>query len=226
MTRRRVIAQCVRAHWLAWTAMSVGLFLAYYLAQIVILYLRLGHLPNYIALYDYPANIVGIVRSTPAVSDMIPIILNEWLLEIGYMNYEYGHGIAEWTLALLPAKLVLIAISAILVSTNVLLLRRARVSCSFAKRRFGAGATGVGALTFGLANISLSWVVCCAAPNWVVGLTLLGLDSTLSFTLEPLGPWIALAGIALLVGSMFSLAGRQSRMLETALRRETALEAA
>ena len=33
---------------------------------------------------------------------MLPIISDEWLVETGAMNYHYGHGIAEWSLAIIP----------------------------------------------------------------------------------------------------------------------------
>lgn len=209
MTAFRVITRTVSAHWAIWILMTAGFILAYYAAQVAILYLRLGHLPNYVTFYDYPADVAQIIRSTPAVSDMIPIILNEWLIEIAYMNYDYGHGIAEWTMAILPAKLVIIAAASALVSINVLLWRPARASCSLLEKQAVTGAAGLGALMLGLANVSLSWVVCCAAPNWVVGLTLLGLDSGLSFALEPFGLWAALAGIILLAASTLWFAGRR-----------------
>lgn len=202
------IFRAIRVRWALWILMTVGFVVAYYAMQLVILYVRLGHWPNYVTAYDYPANVAQIIRSTPAVSDMIPIILNEWLFEIAYINYDYGHGIAEWTLAVLPAKLLVIALTSAVISADILVWRRTRASCPLVKRQIVTGATGIGALLVGLANISLSWVVCCAAPNWVVGLTLLGLESQTSFWLEPYGLWLALVGVALLAGSMLWLAGR------------------
>jgi hypothetical protein len=189
--------------------MSSGFIVAYYGLQLAILYWRLGHLPNYVTVYDYPANVAQIVRSTPALSDMVPIILNEWLVEIAYIDRDYGHGIAEWTMAVLPAKLAVIAITSALISTSILLWRQTRASCSVLERQVTAGSTGLGALMLGLANISLSWVVCCGTPNWVVGLALLGMDSSLSFALEPFGGWIAGAGIILLATSTLWSANRE-----------------
>src|SRR5690606_27858724 len=152
MTGFKVIAQTVRAHWSLLVLTSAGLVVVYYGAQIAVLYFRLGHLPNYITAYDYPANVARIIRSTPAVSDMIPIILNEWIFEIGYMDYDYGHGIAEWTMGIPPSKLLMIAIASVLISVNALLWRTARHSCFHLERRSLVGMTGLGAVTVGLVS--------------------------------------------------------------------------
>ena len=53
---------------------------------------------------------------------MVPIILNEWLLEIGYMNYDYGHGVAEWSLSIIPHKLAIMSLAGALIGLNVTLL--------------------------------------------------------------------------------------------------------
>lgn len=206
MTGFRLIVRTVRAHWSVLTLASAGLVAAYYAAQIAVLYIRLGHLPNYVTVYDYPANVARIIRSTPAMSDMIPIILNEWIFEIGYMDYDYGHGIAQWTMGILPSKLLLIAIVSALVTVNALLWRTIRHSCSHLERRVLVGTTGLGAVMAGLVNISLSWVVCCGTPAWIVGLALLGLDVGLAFTLEPFGIWIASVGFIILAMSTLRLA--------------------
>lgn len=218
MTGFRVIAQTVRAHWSILTLTSAGLIVAYYVAQIAVLYFRLGHLPNYVTAYDYPANVAQIIRSTPAMSDIIPIILNEWILEIGYMDYNYGHGIAQWTMGILPSKLLMIAIVSALISLNALLWRTTRHSCSHLERRSLVGAAGLGAVMAGLVNISLSWVVCCGTPAWIVGLALLGLDIGLAFTLEPFGVWIASVGFAFLAMSTLRLASHNLTVQSTARR--------
>ncbi|HEX4110974.1 MAG TPA: ABC transporter ATP-binding protein [Stellaceae bacterium] len=198
----------VGAPWRQWLAVTVGFVLAYYLAQLVVLELRFGHWPNYITFYDYPANVARIVRHTPSVLDMVPIVLDEWLVEVGYMNYDFGHGIAEWSLAILPPKLFAVTLLGAVLGFDLLLWRRARPVCSAAQRPIAASAAGVGAVLFGLANISLTWVVCCATPSWVVGLTLLGFDSAVSLSLEPYGIWLALVGALLLAGATLWLGWR------------------
>jgi hypothetical protein len=208
-----VIGNTIRARWRLWLLTAVGIVIAYYVAQFLILELRFGHLPNYITLYNYPSNVARIVHATPSFTDMVPIILDEWLLEVGYMNYDFGHGIAEWSLAILPAKLVVVALLAAMVSTDFLLWHGARAACSPIQRPTVVGVTGIGAVMLGFANVSLTWVVCCATPSWVVSLTLLGFGSATSLALEPYGIWIALAGIALLVGATLWLARRRRLVL-------------
>jgi hypothetical protein len=46
--------------------------------------------------------------------------------------------------------------------------------------------------------MTITWVVCCAAPTWVVGLSLLGMSVATAFELAPIGGWLSLFGILLL----------------------------
>ena len=94
------------AGWRRIAAVTLGFILAYHATLAAVLVIRFGHLPNYATLYDWPANIARILRSTPSVRDALPIALDEWLLELGYIDPAYGHGIAVWSLAVLPAKLL------------------------------------------------------------------------------------------------------------------------
>ena len=202
------VAGTVRPHWRLWLAVTIGFVLAYYLSQLLVLELRFGHWPNYVTFYDYPANVARIVRATPSIVDMVPIIADEWLFEVGYINYDFGHGIAEWSLAILPPKMLAVTALGAVIGFDLLLWRRARTACSAIQRPLAAGATGIGAFLFGLANVSLTWVVCCATPSWVVSLTLLGFGSTTSLSLQPYGVWLALAGAILLAGVTLFLARR------------------
>ena len=56
-------------------AVTLGFVLAYYGLLVAILVVPFGHLPNYATLYDWPANVARILRSTPSVPWSI-----EWLL--------------------------------------------------------------------------------------------------------------------------------------------------
>jgi len=58
--------------------------------------------------------------------------------------------------------------------------------------------TSVGAVCASLTGISLFWVVCHSSPSWVVSLAILGVEVSTSLALEPIGPAISLAGIAML----------------------------
>ena len=132
---------------------------------------------------------------------MISIIASEWLVETGYINYDFGFGIAEWSLVILPMKLLAVTLLGAVTGFDLVLWRRARTVCSAMQRPVALGAVGVGAALFGLTNVSLTWVVCCAAPSWAVSLTLLGCDSAVSFSIQNYGIWLSLTGASLLIGA-------------------------
>ena len=54
-----------------------------------------------------------------------------------------------------------------------------------------------------LTNVTLSWVVCCATPNWSVALTMLGLSSSVSLWLNPYGTYMTIIGMLLLIVAIF-----------------------
>ena len=190
----------VKARWRA-VAMGAACFVAAYHALLLVtLVLRFGHWPNYVTLHDWPRNVARIVRSTPAVTDMAPIILDEWLLEVGYMNHDYGFGIAEWSLTILPAKLAMVTLVALLVSIDLVALHAAADRCSVGRHPYGAGlAIGTGAALSGFASTTMTWIVCCAAPSWAVTLSMLGVGVSTALWLEPLGAWLNGAGFGLLL---------------------------
>jgi hypothetical protein len=221
MTTWSVLRETVAKSRRAWLAMTVGFSVLYYLGLLASASLSTGHLPNYIRFYDWPANVLRIIHSTPSVSDMLPIISDEWLIETGAINYQYAHGIAEWSLAIMPTHVAVTLLLAALVATTFLLLRRSRDYCPIAERGAGATATGVGVLFVGTANITLSWVACCATPSWVVGLALVGIETSSAFALLPYGGALLVAGFAVLAATGYWLAWRcvprQTVLLRTRL---------
>jgi hypothetical protein len=198
--RREVLARV----WF-WVTVVVAFFVGSHGLQLGMLMVRFEAWPNYAAVHDWPANVARIVRSTPAISDMIPIILDEWLVEIGSMNYSFGRGIAEWSFVLIPGKAVVVLGIAALVATNLVLLRAAWKTCGIFARLGSAAATGAGALAAGAAATTVSWVVCCAAPTWVVGLSVMGVGVTTALALQPFGGWLSLLGLSVLVASAILL---------------------
>ncbi len=212
-------AACLRREIVAnrrsWLAIVLGVFVGFQLLQLAGLILRFDTVPNYVTFYDWPANVARIIRSTPAVSDMIPIILDEWLIEIGSMNYSFGRGIAEWSFVLMPGKAVVVFGIAVLVATNLVLLRAAWKTCGVSARLGSSVATGAGALVAGAAATTITWVVCCAAPTWIVGLSVMGVGVTTALALQPLGGWLSLLGLSALVASAIltlrQLSGRRFR---------------
>jgi hypothetical protein len=203
-----VVAGAVMARKRLWLLVTLGFVVVYYGGLLLSLVIRFGELPNYVRLHDYIGDIVVIVRSTPSVRDMVPIILDQWLLEFGYINRDYGHGIAEWSIEIIPPKLLIVLAVGALVATNLALLERFPPACARVVRCSGAAATGVGAVLVGFTSITMMWVVCCAAPTWAVGLALLGVGVSTAFGLEPYGTGITLAGFAVLLGTTYLLARR------------------
>jgi len=191
-----------------WLALAAGFFVGFELFQLALLILRFETFPNYLTVYDWPGNIARIVRMTPSVADMVSIALDEWLIEIGSMDFAYGHGIAEWSFVLVPAKAAVALVVALLLAADVVLLRALRKACPL-PARLGASiiATG-GALLAGAATMTMTWVVCCAAPSWVVDLAVLGVGVATAFALQPIGGWLSLAGILLLAATATALARR------------------
>jgi hypothetical protein len=85
-------------------------------------------------------------------------------------------------------------------------LRAARNACSLSTQVGAAAATATGALIAGATLTTITWVVCCAAPTWVVGLAVMGVAVTTALALQPIGGWLTLLGIAALLGMAIVLA--------------------
>ena len=147
-----------------------------------------------------PATSWRIVAGTGSIADMVADRLDEWLLEIGYMNSDYGRGIAEWSLADPAAKVVLVDAHR---CPHRLQFHRADAgrppaAALVRQSRSPSGRglmTALGALCANLDCITLIWVVCRSAPTWVVGLAMLGIGVSTAFALEPLGPAVSLFGM-------------------------------
>jgi hypothetical protein len=190
---------------------ALGFPVFFYLLLLAIPVIRYGHFPNYVTPYDWFGNVARIIKSTGSVQDMVPIILNEWLLEIGYMDMNYGHGIAEWSLSLVPHKIVLVSLTGALIALNLgLMIDRLEAAGATAQQCLRAGGSGVlatvGALFTGLTNATLFSIACCSTPSWVGSLAILGVETSSAFALEPYGTAGSALGIAMLLGSALWLA--------------------
>ncbi len=195
--RLATVGRALAARWPMVAATALATLVVSVALQLAALALRFGSLPNYVTFYDWPGNVRTIVASTPAISDMLPIIADEWLVEIGYMNYDFGLGISEWAFTLIPLNMLAVAATGAMVGT-LLAVWRERRACAREVRLGSAAAGGLGASCVALTSLTMSWVVCCATPNWVVGLAMMGLGVSTSLWLEPVGGWVALAGFSLL----------------------------
>lgn len=209
MAALSVIAEEIRTGWrrlLLWGVLFAAL---QQLVMFFALLLRFRDLPNYVSVFNWPGNVLHIIRSTPSVRDMAGIIREEWLIEIGRMNYDYGTGISEWSLNVIPSRLLVLCLLGAMVGLAFSLMRRA--TCTAPTAAGLRATTGVGAFLVALTNVTMSWVVCCATPSWVVGLAMLGLGTSTSLALERSGPLLSFVGFGLLSALILFLAWRRSR---------------
>ncbi|MFK7893832.1 MAG: hypothetical protein AB8B63_23655 [Granulosicoccus sp.] len=204
-------------HWPALLGLGVAFAVVGQVIQLILLILRFGDLPNYIIHYDWVASVGTIVQSTPSLKDAIFIAFEEWWIEIGFMNYDYGNGLSEWSLNVIPSRLVMMSVLGTLLAT--LWVLRKNTHCKNPRSHFTLAGASLGTLLMYGTSAAMSWVVCCATPSWVVGLAMLGLNVSLSLALEDLGPTLFYSGFALLAASVL-LASRQQ-----AVREQTALPA-
>jgi hypothetical protein len=206
MSTSAVLRREVRANVWLWLALAFGVFISLLLSQLALLIVRFQAFPNYFVVHDWLGNLAGIVRKTPSVSDMIAIMLEEWWIEVGSMSYVYGRGIAEWSFVVIPSRAAVMLVIALLVATIVVLLLALRRTCPLPMQLAASvGAVG-GACMAAMASMTITWVVCCAAPTWVVGLAVLGVSVFTAFALQPLGAWLTGLGFGLLCTIILTLA--------------------
>lgn len=198
MSVRRTISSAVREHFRGWLIITVAFTVTYYVSLLGAMIYRFGNWPNYVTAYNWFGNVAEIIRATPSVQDMLPIIRDEWLLEVGYMNMDYGHGISEWSLNLIPVKMVLIVLLGAMIATVWALYVEQRHVCASPSLSAGVAFSSAGTGLVALTGATMSWVVCCATPSWIVGLAMLGMGVSTANWLEPAGTWLGAAGFVLL----------------------------
>lgn len=199
----------MRTHWRQMILFGVVFAVLFQVFMMLALIVRFQDFPNYVTFYDWFGNAAHIIKSTPSWRDVASIIWEEWLIEIGYMNYDYGMGISEWSLNVVPSRLLVLFALGVCMSLCLALLKRD--SCSTGTSTTLRATTGVGALLVAMTNATMSWVVCCATPSWVVGLAMLGLGVTTSLALETMGPVLMVSGFGLMAFTILFLAWRKSR---------------
>ncbi|ARP98302.1 hypothetical protein [Pseudorhodoplanes sinuspersici] len=188
--------------WSLIASFALAFPLIFYWFLLAILVVKYGHLPNYVTPHDWIGNVLRIVKSTGSAADMVPIIIDEWLIEAGRINYDYGHGVVEWSFTIIPHKWGLVALAGALLGLNVALLLEQRIPATLAGKciqasRFGL-LTSLGSFCASVTNATVFSVVHCATPSWVGSLAVLGLDSYNLFAIEPFGPTISVLGLAAL----------------------------
>jgi hypothetical protein len=193
----------IRSHRALILGFALGFPVVFYLVLMGLLVVRFGHLPNYVTPYDWFGNVWRIVVSTGSISDILRIAADEWLFEIGFMNYAYGKGVSEWSLLIIPHKVAIVMAIGALIGLNFALIADQGQTTTFLRQQIRSVRCGlmtsVGALFASLTCITLYWIICHSGPTWVVSLAILGIDLSTTFALEPLGATLSAAGAAVLI---------------------------
>jgi len=202
--------QIIKLYRWRWLAVSIGFTVLYYFMVLVFTIIRFQELPNYVAFENVFHVYYMILKHTPALIDSIPIMAQESFFETGYKDPNY-YGIATWSYMLLPAKVFLVFCMGMLLTTYLFLKSQTKRIClrkeAVAPSTKLTTTAGIGTALVSLTNVSLSWVVCCATPNWSVALTMLGLSSSISWLLNPYGIYMTFIGLGLMLVAVLSQAG-------------------
>lgn len=198
--------QLIKLYRWRWLGMSFGFTVAYYVLILVFTMIRFQEIPNYVSFENVFHVYHMILEHTPALSDALPIIGDETFFETGYKDPNY-YGIASWSYTLIPPKVLVVLFMCMLMATFIIMKSYTRrTACQLKnapKQSSGITTTaGIGASLISLTNVTLSWVVCCASPNWSVALTMLGLSSSISIMINPYGSYMTLIGMIMLIGAV------------------------
>lgn len=198
-----LIRQAIRQHSAALLLTSLGFVVIYYVGLLLLTMLRFGEIPNYVEFYNV-FNVYGLIfKGTPSLIDAIPILIDEPWFETGYKNPAY-YGVATWSFMLIPPKMLLVlAMGSLLGLFTVLVLYGRQGACQLKTDKRLYAAAGMSSVFISLTSATLTWVVCCATPSWVVALAMLGMSSSLALWLEPLGNFLTLAGLGIMLGTIY-----------------------
>ncbi len=194
----RALFEGIRARPWLWIGLALGFIAGYHVLLLGAMVVRFGHWPNFAKSYDVFEAVRLIIAGTPSWSDAFSILLAEPMFDVGYLSPQWR--IAEWSLMILPQQFAQVTLLGFLVATFVVLLVVGRTQCS-APRGWWLAAT-VGAGMSSLCSATLFWVVCCAAPTWVVGLAMLGMSVSIATALEPAGALLTAIGFILLAAAI------------------------
>jgi hypothetical protein len=210
LARITTIRNVIADRWALWLSMTLGLMFCYYATLLIALMVRFQSFPNYLNVFSWPENVMRIIRSTPSLKDTLLIIKDEWWLEIGFMNYDYGIGISEWSLFLAPVKILsVIGLTGSVAAYSLMYQKSDRTRAR--ENHHSVLVLGFGSSLVAFTSITMYWVVCCSSPTWVVGLAMMGLGVSASLWIEPVGVWINLSGFLLVVAAVIWMAGRSNQ---------------
>jgi hypothetical protein len=203
INRIQYLLKAIKHHWLLWVVSVLGICLFYYIAMLLALIIKFQTIPNYISVFDWIENVSWIFASTPSLKDTLLIISEEWWIEIGFMNFDFGLGISEWSMFISPWKVFSVLVFSALLVTYVIVMKYRRKVCSPVMAYSSKITSGLGGLFFGITSLTMSWVVCCATPTWVVGLAIMGLGVATSLSIEPVGFWLNALGFILMIIALY-----------------------
>jgi len=210
MKQLRATYQVIKLNRWRWLAMSVGFTLLYYVMVLVFTVIRFQEIPNYVTFENVFHVYHMVLAHTPSLSDAIPILANEAFFETGFKDPNY-YGVATWSYMLIPPRVLLVLFMAMLLTTYLFLKAQTKRVCMHKSAATPSSkmttSASIGTMLVSLTNVSLSWVVCCATPNWSVALTMLGLSSSVSLWLDPYGVYMTIIGLCLMLAAVFSQAG-------------------
>lgn len=193
-------------HW-RWLGISIGFTVLYYILVLLFTVVRFQEIPNYVAFENVFHVYHMVFANTPSFIDALSIIAQESFFETGFKDPHY-YGIATWSFSLVPPKMLVVFVMSALMTTYIILKSHTKQAVCLLKRSTSVpspkltGAAGLGTMLVSLTNITLSWVACCATPNWSVALTMLGLSSSISLWLNPYGTYITIIGLVMLVSAI------------------------
>ena len=199
----KIMLWAIKQQWLLWVFLTLGFIVLYYGGLLLVTMIRFQEIPNYVEVYNIAQVYQQIFEGTPSLKDALRILVDEAWIETGYKNPDY-YGVATWSYMLIPPKMVIVIIMSALVATLIVLSSYSRnKSCPVRNRRKLYAVAGVGSGLVGISSATLTWVVCCATPSWVVGLAMLGMSTSLALWLEPFGKVINVLGLVLIVTIIF-----------------------
>ncbi len=204
----KILSNEMKQHWKMYLLISVGFVVMYYTTLLLLTMLRFGEIPNYVEFYDIFAIYGGIFEGTPSLSDALMIMKDEAWFETGYKNPDY-YGVATWSYMLIPPKMLLVLLLGMLLGVFSVLVVSKRKACASGKDKKMVAAAGIGSSLVCLTSATLTWVVCCATPSWVVALAMLGMNASLALFLEPMGQVMMITGL----GIMFAVIIMQLRQM-------------
>lgn len=199
----RLIVKASMENWKVLILTSVGFVALYYTGLLLLTMLRFGEIPNYVVFHD-TFHVYGLIfQGTPSWLDAIQILIDEPWFETGYKNPAY-YGVATWSFMLIPPKMILVFLMGILLAVFISLVLYGRnKECRVGPDKRLYAAAGMSSVFIGLTSATLTWVVCCATPSWVVALAMLGMSASLALWLEPLGNILTVSALLLMLWVIF-----------------------